>query len=226
MSTILLVRHAQGSFGEADYDALSELGVRQVAMLVHHVTRRGITVHRVVSGALTRQLETAAPIAAAAGRTTIVDPRWDEYDADDILSVHSSSPVRLGRRDDSAPPVSARDFQDVLEGALEAWLDAHDAGPAGETWPAFAGRVRTALAELADSLPSGTTAVVATSAGALAAICVALLELPDAALLAFNRVAVNCGVTKLVHGRRGTTLISFNDHAHLELPGESLISYR
>jgi hypothetical protein len=38
-------------------------------------------------------------------------------------------------------------------------------------------------------------------------------------------VCVNSGVTKLVTGRRGVTLVSFNEHTHLESqPG--LLTYR
>ena len=31
-----------------------------------------------------------------------------------------------------------------------------------------------------------------------------------------NPVCVNSGLTRLVTGRRGTTLVSFNEHAHLD----------
>jgi hypothetical protein len=55
---------------------------------------------------------------------------------------------------------------------------------------------------------------------------VALLGVPPAAFVAFNRVVVNTGITRLAHGRGGTTLVSFNEHAHLESPGRSLITYR
>jgi hypothetical protein len=37
---------------------------------------------------------------------------------------------------------------------------------------------------------------------------------------------VNTGVTKLVHGRTGTSVVSFNDHSHLEGPGRDLLTYR
>ena len=40
-----------------------------------------------------------------------------------------------------------------------------------------------------------------------------------------NPVCVNSGVTRLVTGRRGTTLVSFNGHAHLDgVPG--VLTYR
>lgn len=42
--------------------------------------RRGIVADRVMSGGLRRQLDTAAPYAAALGLEVSVDDRWDEYD--------------------------------------------------------------------------------------------------------------------------------------------------
>jgi hypothetical protein len=40
-----------------------------------------------------------------------------------------------------------------------------------------------------------------------------------------NPVCVNSGVTRLVAGRRGTTLVSFNEHGHLDgVPG--VLTYR
>jgi hypothetical protein len=32
--------------------------------------------------------------------------------------------------------------------------------------------------------------------------------------MAFNRVTINTGITKIITGRGGTSLISFNDHGH------------
>ena len=40
-----------------------------------------------------------------------------------------------------------------------------------------------------------------------------------------SKVVVNSSVTKVVLGRRGTSLVSFNDHGHLE-GREGLLTYR
>jgi hypothetical protein len=37
---------------------------------------------------------------------------------------------------------------------------------------------------------------------------------------------VNASVTKVLVGRRGTTLVSFNDHAHLDGGEDGLLTYR
>lgn len=33
--------------------------------------------------------------------------------------------------------------------------------------------------------------------------------------MALNRVTINTGITKIVSGRKGPSLVSFNDHGHL-----------
>jgi broad specificity phosphatase PhoE len=209
MPALLLVRHAQASFGAADYDALSETGHAQAAALAADLARRGVEPGRIVAGSLVRQRDTAA----ALGGAIETDPRWDEYVADDILAHHSSTGARL---EHGGTPLSSRDFQAVLEDALLAWIAAGEESPAAETWPAFAARVAAAL----DAVDGG---LVCTSGGVIAAVCVALFRAPPAAFVAFNRVTVNTGVTKLVRGRSGLSLVSFNEHAHLE---PALITYR
>lgn len=212
MPTVLLVRHGQASYGGPDYDVLSERGRLQAERLAVDLARRGYRAERVLSGELARQRDTAAVFGEYA-----VDPRWDEYDADDILAHHSESAARLERPGMVAP--SPREFQDVLEAALLAWVAAGDASPCAETWPAFAARVAAGL-DAAAERPT----LVCTSGGAIAAACVGLLGIAPAAFVALNRVTVNTGVTKVVRGRSGTSLVSFNEHGHLEADG--LVTYR
>jgi broad specificity phosphatase PhoE len=228
MPSILLVRHGQASFGGADYDVLSATGTEQAEVLAQDLARRGVRAERVVSGALARQRDTAGPIGLALDRPVQVDARWDEYDADDILSSHSTTRARQERRPGGdAPQISSREFQDVLEQALLSWIAADEASSAREPWPAFATRVRTALEDVAAGLASGQTAVVCTSGGVLAAVGVALLGVAPATFVRLNRVTVNAGVTRIASGRSGMTLVSFNEQSHLEARnGRSLVTYR
>ena len=72
----------------------------------------------------------------------------------------------------------------------------------------------------------GETAVACTSGGALAAACSGLLE-SVSAFVPLQRVAVNAGITRVVSGRRGISLLSFNDHSHLEAAGgRGLVTFR
>jgi broad specificity phosphatase PhoE len=204
---------------------LSELGCEQVRALVDGLQRRGIVASRVICGGLRRQRDTALPCAEAVGVEVTVDERWDEYTDRDILTNHASVPVGLEHRAGDQP-LTSREFQEILNGALRKWIHAGEDGPAEETWPKFRARTTAALDEAAGSVGKGETAVVVSSGGVIAALTATLLGVPPEALIAFNHVSVNTGITKLAIGRGGTTLISVNEHAHLEEAGAALVTYR
>ena len=228
MPSLLLVRHGQASYGAADYDVLSERGRRQAEVLAAEWARRGVTFAFVVSGGLARQRDTAAVLAAGSGVAVDVDPGWDEYDSDDILAHHSATPVRLEPDPAAAPgtQLSSRDFQELLDGVLGDWIAAGDASGAREPWPAFDARVRAALGRALARLGPGETGLVCSSGGAIGGLCAALLSMPPSALVTFNRVAVNTGITRVVSGRSGTTLVSINEHGHFDGLDPELRTYR
>jgi broad specificity phosphatase PhoE len=223
--TILLIRHGQASYGTDDYDRLSEVGHAQATAVAAELRRRGSTIERIVHGSLARQRETAAPTIEALSLSAVVDPRLDEYDMDEIVSRHTDSAVRTSNGT-GGEPVSSRDFQRILEQGMNAWIDAGDGDGSAETWPAFATRCRAGLSAAATGLTSGSTAVVFTSAGVIAALCCSLLELTPKTLIALNRVAVNGGLTKVASGRSGLSLVSFNEHGYLEGAGAGLVTLR
>ncbi|MFF4359176.1 hypothetical protein [Streptomyces sp. NPDC001604] len=108
--------------------------------------------------------------------------------------------------------------------APDRWTARCPPGPTG--WTAFAGGATAAPAEVTTTLGQGRDAVLITSGGVLAALCGTLLSLPPASVVALNRVVVNASVTTLVVGGSGTSLLTFNDHAHLTGDGRRLLAYR
>src|SRR5690606_29576358 len=176
---------------------------------------RGIKPALVVSGSLRRQRDTAA----AWDLEPIVDPRWNEYESADVLRGHGADELSLEQ-----PGRDSRAFQAVLDEALAAWVAAEEGSSCDESWTAFFQRVSAALHDVAGRLGSGETAVVATSGGVIAAVATLLLGAPHAQFLGFNRVTVNAAFSKVVIGRSGTTLVSFNEHDHLDRAG--LVTYR
>ncbi|WP_199435073.1 histidine phosphatase family protein [Qaidamihabitans albus] len=220
MGAIYLVRHGQASFGAADYDVLSERGTEQSRAAGAELRRRQVDVAQARCGTLSRQRATAATALAEVAPSVVAkeDPRWNEYDHTDIAAHHGG-----GAAQDSADP---RAFQAALEAALASWVRAGEESPCAETWPAFLGRVRGALDDVIAALGKGEQAVVFTSGGVIAALCGALSATPETGLLTLNRVTVNAGITKIVTGRAGTTLLSFNEHGHFEGQAAALLSYR
>ncbi|NIH87679.1 histidine phosphatase family protein [Amycolatopsis granulosa] len=220
MGAIYLIRHGQASFGAADYDQLSGTGVEQGAVAGAELLRRKVRCTEGRTGSLARQRATADIVLDWLGSAALAkeDPRWNEYDHVDIVANHGG-----GVRQDPDDP---RGYQEVLDTSLAAWVRAGDRGPCTETWPVFAGRVRAALADLAAVLGKGESAVVFTSGGVIGTIAGHLLGDPEMGLLRLNRVTVNCGITKLVSGRSGVSLVSFNEHSHFEGRDARLLTYR
>ena len=225
MPSVLLIRHAQASFGAADYDVLSEHGHAQVRALVSGLQARGVRAARVVSGDLRRQRETAGPCADAAGVAVDIDPRWNEYSDRDILTHHADVPAGLSHASGDAA-LNSRQFQQILNGALHEWIGAGAESTCKESHVTFAARGQDALRSLVDGLGRGETAIAVSSGGLIGALVAAIMGLPPKAMIALNHVAINAAITKLTVGRGGVTVVSVNEHAHLESGAGSLVTYR
>ena len=223
MSIVLLVRHGQASWGAADYDVLSPLGAEQARLLGRDLAARGLTPDVVVHGSLQRQRETARLLVEAAtwGSPPTLDPDWDEMDH---LQVLARTP-----RQQAGDQQTRAEFQAWFEAATDRWTGGGFDEEYDESFPRFGERVAAALRGVGAGLPPAGVAVVVTSGGPVARIAAELLAGDAATIPTYRRLApvvVNSSVTKLVLGRRGTTLVSFNEHAHLERAGSRLVTYR
>lgn len=231
MSVVLLVRHGQASFGADDYDALSGAGHEQARILGRDLAARGIVPERIVRGELRRHRETAEGILEGlgdAGRDLAVgvDAGWDEFDFEHVLRVHAPSEEAgsvMASVGDLPPEEQRAVFQARFEEATARWTGGSADHEYAEPFPAFAARVTGALQRAAESA-SGTVLVVS-SGGPIGLVASHLLA-GDASLWAqLNRVAVNTAVTKVISGRSGLHLSTFNAHGHLE-HDRSLVTYR
>ncbi|MBP2388840.1 histidine phosphatase family protein [Paeniglutamicibacter kerguelensis] len=217
MSVLYLVRHGQASFGTEDYDRLSPRGKDQSQSLGNFLMRAGTTPTSITSGDMKRQRQTAQGLIEAADWDTTldIDPGWDEFNASDLISAYPT--------DDPSAKSDSRAFQRLLEKASTRWASGdHDADYL-ETFTAFTDRVDAALDRAVDGLGSGQSAVVVSSSGVIAWAAARLLDGGFQQWLALNRVTVNSGVTKIVSGASGKTMVTFNDHGHLP---SSWITYR
>jgi broad specificity phosphatase PhoE len=225
MAAIYLVRHGQASFRSREYDKLSPLGAQQSRVLGEALRRRVPKPDRVVRGSMVRHRDTAAACLAALGVDVLpeVDSRWDEFDHREVIvrhrpayRSHTLMGVDLAR---TGNPGKA--FQRVFDAALRRWIGAESGY--GETWVEFSGRVCAALDDLAAGMESSQNVLVFTSGGPISAIAAKLLGTGSDVWLTLNRVTVNTGVTTVVRGGRGTSLVSFNEHWHLD---SELLTYR
>ena len=231
MSVLLLVRHGQASFGKRKYDALSKRGHEQARVLGAALAARGVAPTRVVCGGLRRHAETVDGIleglADSAGPELVVDDGWDEFNFEHVMQVHR--PIYKSRvlllADFARTPAAERRarFQAMFEDATQRWTGGDADDDYEESFPAFTERVDAALRRTADQAEG--TVVVVSSGGPIGLVASRLLAGDGSLWVSLNRVAVNTGVTKLLTGRSGVTLSTYNEHSHLE-HDRSLVTYR
>ena len=171
MGQILLVRHAQASFGSADYDRLSALGVEQARLLGSWIASRGRRIDLTVTGNLKRHRQTAdacievLPAALKPAAAAHSEAGFDEYDADEILLRHRpdfADPALLQRHlEEGGNP--RRAFHDLFFAAMRRWMQgAHDA-EYRESWNAFRSRCVAALNRVVEQAGPSRTSLVFTS---------------------------------------------------------------
>lgn len=233
MRVLLLVRHGQASFGSKDYDALSDIGHEQSRVLGRALAARGIVPDLVVGGGMRRHDETAAGIleglGLSAGEVKLeTDPGWAEFDFQHVIEVHKphyrSRTVMMADLARTLKPREA--FQKLFEEATTRWTGGEYDDEYHESFPHFRTRVVEALQRTAALSPDRGTVLVVSSGGPIGLAASHVLT-GDASLWpSLNRVAVNTAVTKVLNGRSGLTLSSYNEHAHLEHDPATLLTYR
>lgn len=209
MGMILMVRHGQASWGADDYDALSDNGHEQARLLGFAMAARGIVPTAVVHGGMRRHRETWGGMAEAAGWDfdPVVDEGWAEYDHDDVLSQVEPPATEV------EGVMSPREVQTWVEAGTDRWTAGH--GTYLESFGAFADRVDGALART----PRDGTVVVVTSGGPIALVTAGLLadgHERTGLWKRLNIVCANTGVTRMIAGRRGLSLVTFNEDTHLD----------
>ena len=232
MTTLVLVRHGQASFGARNYDALSPLGHRQSEALGAHWRETGFDAQAWYSGAMARQKSTGSAVRAALGHadTAVVEHgAFDEYDHQGLIRAYlpviaaEHPDVTLDRSQMFSDP---RAFQRFFEKVIACWLDGRACGETlRETWDAFCARC---LAGLRDIARDGPERVVAfTSGGVIAVALKEALRLDAAAAFEANWHVYNASVHSFRLTRRGLALTGFNNVAHLELAQDpALLTFR
>jgi len=208
MSVLYLVRHGQASFGTDDYDRLSDLGKEQSRTTGRFLASQGIQPDRIVHGEMLRQRQTAEGLLEGMGLSmdAHVDSGWNEYAAWELTGVLDDVDPRAKH--------DSKIFQGELERGAARWASGEHDEDYRETYKQFTSRVERALDDAVAAMGSGQSTIVVSSAGAIAWTAARLIGGGFDQWMAFNRVTINTGITKIITGQSGTSLISFNDHGH------------
>lgn len=233
MSALYFIRHAQAG-PRHQYDALSDLGQRQAALLAAHFAQQGVRFAALYTGTLRRQQQTAGivrkQLAESHGQEleAIADARWNEFK---LAHVYQGIAARMCAADEGF----ARDYEEMkaalradgyaTRGAvarcdravMQAWIENRFPDYEGESWAAFRERVLSGVSELAAHAP-GESVAVFTSATPIAVCVGAALGLSDAKILELTGVVFNSSVTTLRLRESGLSLFTFNATPHLTTP--------
>lgn len=233
MPTIYLIRHGQASFGQDNYDQLSNVGESQARRLGSHWKPRFSGFDAVVTGSMQRHRQTAELCLSEMGLAAneinpIVDSDWNEYDHADILAQlrpefasAASTEAYIARQEN---PKQA--FEMAFNDAIARWMDDQFSDDYQETWREFKARVHTGLKTIAEQYQGSKQVAVFTSGGPISVLSQFLLEVPEHKLMQMNWTLVNCGVTKIVATQSRTFVASLSQHVHFEGGDSSMLTYR
>lgn len=230
MGAIYLIRHGQASFGKADYDQLSPVGLEQARVLGTALKAR-VVPDAVFRGSMRRHEQTAEACLEAMGLSTVplIDEGFNEYDHEEILVRYKPLYAnKLLMKADLAKTLNPRKtFQAVLTEALERWM-AGGENDYRESWAEFQTRCWGALQAAIDAAGPRRNLLVFTSGGVISVIAQRLLSLSDAATLKLQWTLANAAVTKVLYGSESGRLhlSTLNEHAHFEGANAALITYR
>jgi broad specificity phosphatase PhoE len=231
MGEIYLVRHGQASFGAADYDQLSPLGVEQSRQLGAWLSASGQHFDRVITGTLRRHRQTADECLGArtGGAARCEDAALNEYDHREMLHRYEprlATPEAV-RGVIEAQPNPRRAFQELFAAAFARWVSGEHDGDYAESFASFRTRVLGALEDLLEKAARSERLIVFTSGGPIAVIAQKLLGLADERVAALNFSLANAAITTAFFGASGVRLGTLNAFQHLVRPGEpTLVTYR
>jgi broad specificity phosphatase PhoE len=239
VSRIFLVRHAQASFLEPDYDKLSPIGETQARLLGEYWASRNIAFDCVYSGPRVRQIDTAKLVANGHRRLGVAFPElvamqeFDEYQGEDVLrkSVPELLQKDAGIRDLHAtfqnadtPEKKRKSFQQMFEVVVGRWVDGEIPLQGVESWPQFCSRVNRGLSKLISSGTRGEQVVIFSSGGPIGVAMQRALNLSPRDTLRTTWMSRNCSYSEFLSSGEQFTLSTFNAFPHLDDP--SLLTYR
>lgn len=233
MSVIYLIRHGQASFGQQNYDNLSDLGHHQSKLLGQSLRQRVDKFDKVVLGSMLRHRQTfeACHIAMQqpiATHNAQVDPDWNEYDHHDILAqlgpqFADASSIESWIRTQDNPK---RAFETLFNEAMNRWMSGRHDTEYVESWGDYQARIKSALHRIITSSDGARTIAVFSSGGPISVISQHLLGVDPNKVMQVNWTLVNCSLTKIVSTENRTFVSTLNDHSHFEGKDKSLITYK
>ncbi len=239
MSRLVLVRHGQASFLEADYDKLSPLGETQSQLLGEYWASRDVKFDHAATGQLSRQTNTARIVAESYRRAgvrfpePITVPEFNECDAERVLRqalpglISTDEQVRAlhdAIEGGTTLEERSKNYQRLFEAVIGRWVSGELPVSGVESWAEFRARVDRGISAFRARCGHGANAVIFTSGGPIAVAVERALHLGPLDTLRVMWMSRNCSYSEFLFSGERFTLSAFNASPHLD--GVKLITYR
>jgi broad specificity phosphatase PhoE len=239
MGILFIVRHAQASFLQQNYDKLSALGETQGRLLGEYWARRNVIFDRACTGPCVRQKVTAKLISDEYRRAglefpePLVLPEFDEYQGEAVFALglprllESGARIRELNTKFQAATSSGEQrssFQKLFEAVIAEWVRGAIPLPAVETWPDFCSRVNLGLSKILANGGRGEQMAIVTSGGPIAVAMQRALQLSPQHTLQVSWMSRNCSWSEFLYSGDRFTLSAFNTHPHLN--DAAMLTYR
>ena len=239
MGRLILVRHAQASFLQQDYDKLSALGETQARLLGEYWAQRRVIFDRVYTGPRVRQKDTAKLMSDEYRKSglespaPLVVPEFDEYQAEAVVErglpqlLETSTGIRELHRmlqTSASPDERSGNFQKLFEAVTAEWVRGTISLPGVESWPEFYSRVSLGLSKIMANGGRGEQVAIVTSGGPIAVAMQRALNLSPQHSLQVSWMSRNCSWSEFLYAGDRFTLSAFNTHPHLN--DSATLTYR
>ena len=205
-----MVRHGQAkqnATSEEDYDRLSELGRTQAKWAGEHFRNLQLSFDVIVTGTLTRQIDTQILMDIDTKIPVVRDERFNEIRLYDLAGL-------IKRQFGIDFPKDELSFKRHLNLTFKKWENGEILNPP-ETFENYKTRVSEGLNEIKDL---GEKILLVTSGGIIAMAIKHTLDLTTEALGNCLLASCNTGVTKLLHYDQSFIISQINALPHLETP--------
>lgn len=239
MSVVFLVRHAQASFLEPDYDKLSKLGEAQAHLLGEYWARHKIAFDRACTGPRVRQKDTLSILSDSCRKAGVafpqpqVLPEFDEYQGEAVLEkglpelLETNETIRSLRaafQHSSGSTGRRATFQKLFAAVIGKWVREEICPPGVETCAEFCSRVNSGLTTFLSAGNRGERVAIVTSGGPIAVAMQRALQLSLETTLNISWMSRNSSWSEFIYSAERFTLSSFNCHAHIE--DAAMLTYR
>ena len=213
MGNLYLVRHGQASFGAADYDNLSDLGVQQSVRLGEYFAQKGIPFDAVLTGSLRRHTQTWEAIAQGAGldHVPLVWPGLNEYDSEAVIQAIHPQPLQKP----DTPEVYRHHFR-LLRDGLRQWMNGVVSPKGMPSYTEFVQGISSALDHVRQNC-SGNVLMVS-SGGPISTAVGHLLGTTPETTIELNLRIRNSSVTEFDFNPKRHALVTYNTLPHLDDP--------